>query len=198
MSNWGGGDVTHVFGYCRHQSPLHLHRACLLGGVCVPDLGFDIPLCYLELGCGHGFGALALAVCNPCRRVTGIDFNPAHIAAARALAAEVGITNARFIEADLATLMDDSRACEILEADFATRPRRDRPPPRDQGPPGRRGTGAIRHRQNSPRPRKEGNHQMASPHRRIAQRAFIRIKHLRRNFPSLANRVNCGAEQGRP
>jgi len=123
MSNWGGGyvtDVSYLPGYYRHQSPLHLHLACLLGGICAPDLGPGMPLCYLELGCGHGFGALALAVCNPSWRVTGIDFNPAHIAAARALAAGAGITNAQFIEADLATLADDPRAREIPEADFAT------------------------------------------------------------------------------
>jgi SAM-dependent methyltransferase len=123
MSNWGGGyvtDISYLPGYYRHQSPLHLYLACLLGGVSGPDLGPGTPLGYLELGCGHGFSALALAVCNPSWRVTGIDFNPAHIAAARALAAEVGITNARFIEADLATFMDDPRACEIPEADFAT------------------------------------------------------------------------------
>src|SRR5207245_5812626 len=107
-------------GYYRHQSPLHLQIACLLGGVCGPDLRPGVPLCYLELGCGHGFGALALAVCNPCWRVTGIDFNPAHIAAARAFAAEAGITNARFLEADLASLAEDPRAGEIPEADVAT------------------------------------------------------------------------------
>ena len=123
MSNWGGGyvtDVSYLPGYYRHQSPLHLHLACLLGGVEGLDLGPGTPLSYLELGCGHGFGALALAVCNPSWRVTGIDFNPAHIAAARALAAEAGITNARFIEADLATLAEDPRAYEIAEADVAT------------------------------------------------------------------------------
>ena len=122
-SRWGGGyvtDVPYLPGYYRHQSPLHLHLACLLGGVAGLDLGPGSPLSYLELGCGHGFGALALAVCNPYWRVTGIDFNPAHIAAARALAAEAGINNARFIEADLATLMDGPVAHEVPEADVAT------------------------------------------------------------------------------
>jgi len=122
-SKWGGGyvtDIAYLPGYYRHQSPLHLRLACLLGGVSPPNLSSGSPLCYLELGCGHGFGALALAACNPSWRVTGIDFNPAHIAAARGLAAQAGITNARFIEADLATLTDDHRAREIPEADFAT------------------------------------------------------------------------------
>ena len=123
IGNWGSGYVTdlpYVPGYYRHQSPLHLHLACLFGSVAGLDLGPGTPLSYLELGCGHGFGALALAACNPCWRVTGIDFNPAHIAAARALAAEAGITNAQFLEADLATLMDDPRVREIPEADVAT------------------------------------------------------------------------------
>jgi hypothetical protein len=35
-TNWGGGHVTdlpYLPGYYRHQSPLHLHIACLLGGL---------------------------------------------------------------------------------------------------------------------------------------------------------------------
>ena len=93
ISNWGGGyvtDIPYLPGYYRHQSPVHLNIACLLGGFSGLDLA-GAPLTYLELGCGRGFGALALAVCNPCWRVTGIDFNPAHIAAARAFATEAGI-----------------------------------------------------------------------------------------------------------
>ena len=123
LGDWGSGYVTdlpYLPGFYRHQSPLHIHVACLLGGVAGLDLGPGMPLSYLELGCGHGFAALALAVCNPSWRVTGIDFQPTHIAAARALAAEVGVTNARFIEADLATLAEDSLAREIPEADVAT------------------------------------------------------------------------------
>ena len=156
-SKWGSGyvtDIAYLPGYYRHQSPLHLRLACLLGGVSPPNLSSGSPLCYLELGCGHGFGALALAACNPSWRVTGIDFNPAHIAAARGLAAQAGITNARFIEADLATLTDDHRAREVPEADFATLhglwswvadPVRVGivPPTRDQGPPWRRGAGKL-------------------------------------------------------
>jgi len=92
----------------------------LLGGVAGLDLGPSTPLSYLELGCGHGFGALALAACNPAWRVIGIDFNPAHIAAARVLAAESGVENIWFIEADLAELMGDPLAYEIPEVDVIT------------------------------------------------------------------------------
>jgi SAM-dependent methyltransferase len=122
-SSWGSGYVTdlpYLPGYYRHQSPLQLNFVCLLGGVAALDLHPGQPLSYLELGCGHGFGALALAVCNPAWQVTGIDFSPAHIASARALAAAAGITNARFIEADLATLAESSQACEVSEADVAS------------------------------------------------------------------------------
>lgn len=120
---WGSGYVTdlpYLPGYYRHQSPLHLNLACLLGGVTAPELHLGTPLSYLELGCGHGFGALALAVSNPAWQVTAIDFSPAHIASARALATAAGIANARFIEADLATLAESSDACEIPEADVAS------------------------------------------------------------------------------
>jgi SAM-dependent methyltransferase len=121
--SWGAGyitDIAYLPGYYPDQSPLHLHLACLLGGVAGIEITPQTPLSYLELGCGHGFGALVLAASNPTWRVTGIDFNPAHIAAARELAAEAGIANAIFIEADLATLAADPLARDIPQADVAT------------------------------------------------------------------------------
>jgi SAM-dependent methyltransferase len=123
MGRWGAGyvtDVPYIPGYYRHQSPLHLNLACLFGGVAGVDLGPGRPLSYLELGCGRGFGALALAACNPAWQIVGVDFNPAHIAAARALAAETQIGNARFVEADLATLTADASSGEIPEVDVAS------------------------------------------------------------------------------
>jgi SAM-dependent methyltransferase len=121
--SWGEGyvtDIAYMPGYYPNQSPLHLHLACLLGGVAGIEITAETPLSYLELGCGHGFGALVLAASNPAWRVTGIDFNPAHIAAARELAAEAGIANAAFIEADLASLADDPLAGDVPQADVAT------------------------------------------------------------------------------
>jgi SAM-dependent methyltransferase len=120
---WDGGYVTdtpYLPGYYRQQSPLHLHLACLLGGVAGLPLGPGEPLCYLELGCGQGFGAVALAACNPDWHVTGIDFNPSHIAAARSLAAAAGIANAEFVEADLATVADSPLLATIPQADVAS------------------------------------------------------------------------------
>jgi hypothetical protein len=78
------------------------------------QLGLRRSLAYLEFGCGQEFGAHT--VCNPTWRIFGVNFNPVHIAAARTLAAEAGIGNARFIEADLAMLAADvgSSAGDLL------------------------------------------------------------------------------------
>ena len=123
MSGWGSGyvtDVTYLAGYYRQQAPAMMSLACLLGGVTAPLPGPDDPVSYLELGCGQGFGALILAASNPRWKVTAIDFNPAHIAAAREWAAEAAIDNVSFIEADLSTLADDPAAAQVPEADFVS------------------------------------------------------------------------------
>jgi SAM-dependent methyltransferase len=123
MSLWGSGyvtDITYLTGYYRHQSPSMIALGCLLGGVASPMPGPDDPVSYLELGCGQGFGAMVLAASNPHWRVTAIDFNPAHVAAARAWAAEAGLDNIRFLEADFATLAEDPEASEVPEADFVS------------------------------------------------------------------------------
>lgn len=121
--DWGGGYITgipYLPGYYRHQSPLHLNLACLLGGVAGIAIGPEIRLSYLELGCGQGLGALMLAACNPLWQVTGIDFNPAHIAAARELGDAAGIANAQFIEADLAEIAGSPAWHDTPPADVVT------------------------------------------------------------------------------
>ena len=58
MSGWGGGyvtDITYLPGYYRHQSPLHLNLACLLGGVA----GIAIPAG--RAGCAISSSAAARA-----------------------------------------------------------------------------------------------------------------------------------------
>ena len=123
MSTWGGGyitDIGYTSGYYRQQSPRHLALACLLGGVEPPDLSADAPLTYLELGCGQGYGALVQAASNPRWDVVAIDFNPAHVATARTLAAASGIANVRFIEADLATLAEEPQFAAVPEADVVS------------------------------------------------------------------------------
>ncbi|HVC60401.1 MAG TPA: class I SAM-dependent methyltransferase [Acetobacteraceae bacterium] len=123
MSNWGGGyvtDIAYTTGWYRQQSPSIVSLACLLGGVVSPMPAGNDAVSYLELGCGHGYGAMLLAASNPAWRVTAVDFNPAHVAAAREWAAEAGLTNISFIEADLATLAGDPAGRSIPEADFVS------------------------------------------------------------------------------
>ncbi|WP_137181659.1 class I SAM-dependent methyltransferase [Roseomonas sp. AR75] len=120
-ANWGGGYVTDIHydhGYYREQSPTQLRLACLLSGVAVdlPQEGAH----YLELGCGQGIGALVVAASNPSWRVTAVDFNPAHVAAARALAREAGLGNVTFLEADLTEFAETATAAALPEADIVT------------------------------------------------------------------------------
>ena len=122
MTNgWAGGYVTDINydpGYYREQSPTQLRLACLLAGVAwdVAEEGAH----YLELGCGLGLGALIVAASNPSWRITALDFNPAHIAAARALAREAGVENATFLEADLSDFAESSAGAALPEADIVT------------------------------------------------------------------------------
>lgn len=123
MSTWDNGyitDIGYTSGYYRQQSPRHLALACLLGGIEPPDLSGDVPLTYLELGCGQGYGALVQAASNPCWNVIAIDFNPAHVASARTLAAASSTANVRFIEADLTTLAEEPQAAAIPEAEVVS------------------------------------------------------------------------------
>jgi precorrin-6B methylase 2 len=120
-AQWGGGYVTDIdydHGYYREQSPPQLQLATLLCGYAwsVPQEGAH----YLELGCGQGLGAVITAATNPSWRVTGIDFHPAHIAGARELAAEAGVTNVTFLEADLSTFAESAEAAALPEAHIVT------------------------------------------------------------------------------
>ncbi len=123
MSAWSSGyitDITYLSGWYRQQSPAILALACLMNGAETTMPAGDDPVHVLELGCGQGYAALLLAASNPTWRITAIDFNPAHIAAARAWAAEARLENVTFLEADLATLAEDPAARDIPQADFVT------------------------------------------------------------------------------
>lgn len=123
MSAWGDGyvtDIAYLSGWYRQQSPALLALACLMNGAEVAMPAGDAPVQVLELGCGQGYAALLMAASNPTWRITAVDFNPAHIAAARDWAAEARLDNVTFIEADLATLAEDTAARDIPQADFVT------------------------------------------------------------------------------
>jgi predicted O-methyltransferase YrrM len=87
--SWNSGyvaDVAYVEGFYIQQSPARMALACLSGNVAIDLPEPDDQVCYLELGCGVGIGALLTAAANPGWQVTAIDYNPAHIAIATGLA----------------------------------------------------------------------------------------------------------------
>lgn len=104
--SWGGGyvtDIAYEVGYYSEQSPRTMALTALIAGYAAALPAPDEPFHFVDLGCGRGFTALVLAATNPGWTVTGLDFHPGHIAAARALATQAGIGNCTFVEADLST-----------------------------------------------------------------------------------------------
>jgi len=110
MADWGSGYVTdtaYVHDFCRVQTPAILSLAALAKGVAVPG-GRGEAITYCDLGCGQGFTANLVAAANPHAEVFAADFNPTHIAGARALAGAAGLKNIEFREAGFDELLDDA------------------------------------------------------------------------------------------
>jgi SAM-dependent methyltransferase len=78
----------------------------LLARVRAPSLEANLRV--LELGCGQGLSANILAACNPCLDYTAVDFNPAHIANAQALARQARTSNITFREASFEDVAEDA------------------------------------------------------------------------------------------
>src|SRR5215472_3213751 len=110
MADWGAGYVTdtaYVHDFCRVQTPAILSLAALSRNVAAAG-GRGEPLRYCDLGCGQGFTANLVAAANPRAEVFAADFNPTHIAGARALASAAGLTNVQFREAGFDELLQDA------------------------------------------------------------------------------------------
>lgn len=102
--SWGGGyvtDIAYAPGYYAEQSPRLMALTAMITGHAMTLPSPDEPFHFVDIGCGRGFTALVLAAANPGWTVTGLDFHPAHVASARSLAERAGVTNCRFVEADL-------------------------------------------------------------------------------------------------
>ncbi|WP_457092904.1 class I SAM-dependent methyltransferase [Microvirga sp. P5_D2] len=100
MSDWSAGyvvDVDYTHGFYQELTPSHLNFCALLQGVQAPDLD-QSSLTYCELGCGQGFSTNLLAAANPSIEFYATDFNPAHIAGARALARSARSANVHFFD----------------------------------------------------------------------------------------------------
>ena len=94
-------DVAYVRQFSRELAPLAVEGAAALNGFTPPPADdFD----YCELGAGHGDTTVTLAAAYPRARFVGVDFNPEHVAFARALAAKGALSNVRFFERDFADL----------------------------------------------------------------------------------------------
>jgi SAM-dependent methyltransferase len=109
MAGWGSGyvvDTAYVHDFCRVQVPPMLSFAALAGGVEAPGAAGEA-LAYCDLGCGQGYTANLIAAANPAAQVLGIDFNPSHIANARALATAARLSNVDFREASFEEIAAD-------------------------------------------------------------------------------------------
>jgi SAM-dependent methyltransferase len=95
-------DLEYECRICAEMDPHYLAYVCAIRGVDSVLARLADGIDYCDLGCGSGDSVLAMAAAHPSSRFTGIDFNPAHIARAQAIARRAGLTNARFIECSFA------------------------------------------------------------------------------------------------
>ncbi len=118
MADWASGyvsELTYTHGFYRELTPALLNFSALTRNIRAPAV--DEPLTYCELGCGQGFTANVLAATNPAITVHAVDFNPAQIAGARALAVQAATPNIHFHElafADLAGASDLPRTFDMI------------------------------------------------------------------------------------
>lgn len=118
MTGWNGGyvaDIEYGAGLFREQMPAHLDLVCLLNGLEPPFAGTserggpesgEPDFAWCELGCGQGITASVVAAANPRATVHAVDFHPAHIARARAMARAAGLENVTFHERSFEELAD--------------------------------------------------------------------------------------------
>src|SRR5262249_30823457 len=106
-------DVSYTLGFYRELAPGFLRFACHVSGVEGPQLRPGLRYC--ELGCGRGYGTLLLAAANPRIEFVAIDFNPAHIAEAQALARRADVSNVTFHEM---SFVDAARSTDPALASF--------------------------------------------------------------------------------
>ena len=106
MTSWSHGyvaDSPYTFAYQAAQSPGNLALICALMGVAWEPRPRMV---IADIGCGRGYTVNATAAANPGWTVLGLDYNPAHIAEAAAIAEQAELENASFVEADLAEMTD--------------------------------------------------------------------------------------------
>jgi SAM-dependent methyltransferase len=93
-------DVPYLRNFQREIAPAWLDCVATVCGIAPPNRATGYAWC--ELGCGRGLTATVLAATHPTGRFVGVDLMPAHIADARQLAADCGLGNLEFHNADFA------------------------------------------------------------------------------------------------
>jgi SAM-dependent methyltransferase len=119
MTTWSHGypaDSPYTLSYQPGQAPGLLQLSCAMVGV---DWSPPAHAVVADIGCGRGYTVNTLAAANPQWTVLGLDYNPAHVAEAAELAESVGLSNAVFIDADLAA-MSDAELDQLPELDMVT------------------------------------------------------------------------------
>lgn len=119
MSDWNHGynvALNYTYGYYHETAPGWLDWALRLKNHTPPSsqTWSGAKIRYLDLGCGQGLNLIMHAGAHPDMEFVGIDFNPVHIAHARQLVAQSGLSNVRFLEGDflqLATLWPAELGC---------------------------------------------------------------------------------------
>lgn len=96
-------DIDWPAWFHREITPRWLAATAVALGAAAPDVERG-DFVWLELGCGAGLNALIGAACHSDARFVAVDVNPRAIERAQRIAAAVGLDNAEFICADLATL----------------------------------------------------------------------------------------------
>jgi ubiquinone/menaquinone biosynthesis C-methylase UbiE len=113
--------TNYVHGYRSRESQRLHDQATTLLELLHGDTRYPDGSTVLEAGCGIGAQTLALARNSPAARITSIDVSSGSIAQARQRAAEAGIANVVFREADILALpyepqsFDHVFVCFVLE-----------------------------------------------------------------------------------
>ncbi len=120
---WGAGyvtDIDYLQYYDPAQSQAFIALAALLNSfdATIARCGDDFKL--LEIGSGLGINALIAAAANPGWQITGIDFNPSHVASARQLAKRANLDNVTFLELDLRSALESAALASLPQFDAIT------------------------------------------------------------------------------
>jgi len=112
---------AYVHGYSAREAERLADQANTLAELLHSDTGFPSGARVLEVGCGVGAQTVIIAPANPGAHFTGIDLSEASLAEARRRAADAGLRNVEFRQADLLDLpfsdgsFDHVLVCFVLE-----------------------------------------------------------------------------------